>query len=88
MPKKNHVIPADVKQEILDKIKHNGLTVLKASEEYGVSTKTIYNWLSRSAAAPPTIREVSKLKKENKALLELVGKLTVQLSVSEKKICH
>lgn len=85
MPKKNHVIPADVKQEILDKIKTYGLSVSKAAEQYGISTKTIYNWLSKSAIAPPTIREVAKLKKENKALLELVGKLTVQLSVSEKK---
>ncbi len=85
MPKKNHAVPADVKQEILEKIKSSGLTVLKAAEDYGVSTKTIYNWLSRSATAPPTIRELVKLKKENKALLELVGKLTVQLTVSEKK---
>lgn len=85
MPKKNYVIPADVKQEILDKIKNNGLAVLKAAEQYGVSTKTIYSWLSRSAVAPPTIRALAKLKKENKALLELVGRLTVQLSVSEKK---
>ena len=65
MPKKNHVIPADLKQEILDKIKNDGLVVGKASEEYGVSSKTIYNWLSKSTTAPPTIRELAKLKKEN-----------------------
>lgn len=85
MPKKNHVIPADLKQEILEKIKNSGLTVLKAADDYGISSKTIYNWLSRSTTAPLTIRELAKLKKENQALLELVGRLTVQLSVLEKK---
>ena len=70
MPKKNHVIPADVKQEILDKIKNNGLTVLKAAEQYRISTKTIYGWLSRNATAPPSIREVAKLKKRIKPYLK------------------
>jgi len=88
MPKKNHQIPADVKQEILDKIKNQGLSVIKASDEYGVSTKTIYKWMSKLITAPPTIREIVKLKKENQTLLEIIGKLTVQLSVLGKKDAH
>lgn len=88
MPKKNHRIPADVKQEALEKIKNQGISVIKAADEYGVSTKTIYKWMSKNITAPPTIREFAKLKKENQTLLEIIGKLTVDLPVLEKKDAH
>lgn len=85
MPKKNHIIPSDVKQEILEKIKNEGTSVSKLAESHGISDRTIYGWLRKSVSAPPTIREVARLRKENQGLHELIGRLTVKLSVAEKK---
>lgn len=85
MPTKNHPVPADVKSQILDQIKNQGSSVRQLAAEHGLSDRTIYSWMRRSASAPPTIREVAKLRKDNQALLEIIGKLTVDLSVVQKK---
>ena len=38
-------IPAEIKDEILEKVK-NGMTIKDAARQYALSTKTIYTWLS------------------------------------------
>lgn len=80
-----HKIPADVKQQILKRVKDEGIPVVQAAKEHGVSDKTIYNWLGSDVNKSPSWAEISKLKRENKMLLELVGELTVKLSQSQKK---
>ncbi|HEY9702698.1 MAG TPA: hypothetical protein V6C58_09645 [Allocoleopsis sp.] len=42
MAKKGHRIAGEIKDEIINKIKHEGLSVTDAGDQYGVSTKTIY----------------------------------------------
>lgn len=83
--KKTYRIAPEVKQEILGGIKDKGVTVTQAAEQYGVSEKTIYGWLSKGAEGQPTWREVNKLKKEKEQLLALVGELTIKLSTAQKK---
>lgn len=85
MPSKKHIVPKDVKQQILERVKHGDKPVTEIAQEHGLSTKTIYNWLSKGAKAQPTWRELTKLKKENRVLHEIIGKLTVKLSQGEKK---
>ena len=41
-----------VKQQVLDSIKFQGLTVSKDSKQLGVHHKTIYYWLSQEGTAP------------------------------------
>jgi transposase-like protein len=82
---KKHKISREIKEQILARIKNDGLSVLQAAEEHGVSTKTIYNWLGKGITSQPTIMEVSRLKRQNKELLELVGKLTMDLSNTQKR---
>jgi transposase-like protein len=83
--KKNYRVALEVKQEILGKIKDQGLTVKEAVEQYGVSDNTIYGWLSKGAKGTPTWGELNRLKRENQQLLNLVGELTVKLSTAQKK---
>lgn len=73
-------IKKEIKEEILHKIKTEGLVVVKASEQYGVSTKTIYGWLAKLAMKPPSALELYKLRKENQALNQIIGRLTLELS--------
>jgi len=75
----------EIKNQIINRIKNEGISVIKAGEEHGVSTKTIYRWLSNNVQQP-SIVEFNKIKKEKEELLKLVGELTVQLSSTQKKI--
>ena len=84
-PRKTYRISKEVKDQILKRIKDEGISVTQAAEEHGISTKTIYGWLTKGVTGNPSWTQVAKLKKENKALLELVGQLTVTLSTAQKK---
>lgn len=82
---KKHRISKEVRDQVLKRIKDEGVSVSQASEEHGISTHTIYRWLTKGVSGNPSWREISKLKKENKALLELVGEITMKLSCAQKK---
>lgn len=83
--KKKHKISKEVKDQILDRIKNQGVSVSQAAQEHGVAVNTVYTWLSKQTDTGSTL-EVVKLKKENKELKELIGSITLQLSKSQKKI--
>ena len=85
MKKSNHKVSKEIKNQILKRIKEEGVTVAQASEDHGLSTKTIYTWLTRGLTKPPTWMEFNKIKKKNKELMELIGELTVELSKAKKK---
>lgn len=83
--KKNYRIAPEVKAQIINRVKNEGVPVATAASEHGVAEGTIYAWLGRGAKGQPTWMEMAKLKKENQALLALVGELTVKLSTAQKK---
>jgi len=83
---KQFEISAEIKEQILNRIKEDGVAVTKVTEEHGIHTSTIYAWLSKDIKAQPSLREYLKLKKEKQELLVLVGELTIKLSQSQKKI--
>lgn len=71
------VVPKEIKEQILNRIKNEGVTVSQAASDAGLSTKTIYNWLRAGTLSNISVLEVSRLRRENKLLLELIGKLTL-----------
>lgn len=84
--KKVYHIAPDVKEQILKRIKEEGIPVSQVAKDHGVSEATIYTWLTKGASNHnPSWLEVAKLKKDNQMLLALVGELTVKLSLSQKK---
>lgn len=80
-------ISLEIKNEILKKIK-DGQTAKDLAPLYGISTKTIYNWLRDSLEGGVSPLEIGKLRKENEFLLGLVGRLTVEVTKSKKKLRH
>lgn len=78
-------VSQEVKEQILKRIKEDGVSVSQAAQEHGVHHKTIYGWLAKGVTAQPSLLEVSRLKRENQTLHEIIGRLTVKLSVAEKK---
>lgn len=85
MGTKKHRIAKETKDEILRRLKEEGLSVSAASKEYGIHYTTIYSWIAGKVKDAPTQAQVNKLERDNKELLRLVGELTLQLSGAQKK---
>jgi len=82
---KKHKIAPDVKEQIINRIKNDGLTVAQAAQEHGVSENTIYGWIAKKTEEGVSISDVVRLKRENEQLYRLVGEITLKLSESQKK---
>ena len=87
MPKGYPSLTQEQKREITGRVKEKGERVADLAKEYGVVPKTIYNHLSRSGQNSGTLLELSKLKREKDALLQIVGQLIVDQKLG-KKIQH
>lgn len=78
------VIPKEIKEEILGKIKNDGLIVSQAAKDYSINNRTIYGWLKKTAINNPSILEIAKLKRENRELKEIIGAVTHELHRHKK----
>lgn len=85
MAKQGYRISVEIKEEIIKKIKHEGISVMDAATQYGISDKTIYHWLGTKAKGVISLLEHNKLKKENGQLKQIIGDLTIKMSVEAKK---
>ena len=88
MSKKKYTVSKDIKKQIIERVKQGEKPITEIAAEHGLSPKTIYNWLARGVTSASSLAQVAKLKRENKALLELIGEITVKLSEAEKKEDH
>jgi len=77
-------IAKEVKVEILAKVRL-GQKVVELSKQYGVSDKTIYNWLRGQVTEQVTWREHKRVLKENEDLKNILGVVTLELERSKKK---
>ncbi|MEK7163856.1 MAG: transposase [Patescibacteria group bacterium] len=82
---KKYRIAPEIKEQILNRIKNDGVSVIDAAKEHGISENTIYGWIAKKVDGNPSLSEIVKLKKENRQLLELVGQITLKLSETQKK---
>lgn len=72
------VIAKDVREQIINRIKNEGIPTAQAARDAGISAKTVYNWLARGITKEPGIMENNKLRRENQFLMQLIGKLTME----------
>ena len=82
---KKHRISLEVREQIINRIKNDGVSVASAAKEHGVSEATIYGWLGSKADGIPSVLEFAKLRRERDELLRLVGEITLKLSETQKK---
>lgn len=85
MPKGHPGVSKEVKEQILKRIKEEGVPVAQAAAEHGLKPQAIYQWITRGVVAPPSVLEISRLKRENQALKELIGQITLEMSLTKKK---
>jgi transposase-like protein len=69
------------KEEILSKIRDEGMKVSMLSQQYGVSSKSIYTWLRDGviSGSANLILENNRLKKELEQAYNLLGRATAEL---------
>jgi transposase len=79
-------ITIETKQTIVKKIREEGLSVRAASEQFQVSTKTIYHWLRDGVTdgSKSLVLELNRLKKENEQLYRLLGRATAEMNRPKK----
>ena len=63
--KKHHSISPEVKEQILQRIKNQGVPVSQAAKEHGLHESTIYAWLRKGLKSMPTMGELVRLKRQN-----------------------
>lgn len=85
MPKGKPAVSKEVKEQILKRIKEDGVPVAQVASEHGLSTKAIYQWIAKGVQAPPSILEVARLKRENQSLKQLIGQIMLDLELEKKK---
>jgi transposase-like protein len=83
------VIPKEIKEQVLNRIKNDGVTVAQAARDAGISDNTVYGWVAKTANGQNNEAiENARLKRELTGVYELLGKLTAELSVYKKKNGH
>lgn len=82
MPAKR--IPKEIRDEVLSKARA-GEKIAQLAERYGISTKTIYTWLTKDSGEDLiSVLKHNKLKRENEELKRIIGKLTLDMSWGKK----
>lgn len=79
-------IAKEIREQILLRIKNDGITANQAANDAGVSPKTVYGWLAKETAKTNcSVISFNKLKRENQSLYQIIGKLTTELNKSKKR---
>ncbi len=76
----------EVKNEVLNKIR-GGQKIVDVARLHGINDMTIRTWVERDTdEGAGHLLEISRLKRENEALLRLVGQLTYEPDTHKKNL--
>ena len=79
-----NIVDQELKGRIIDKLKSEGLSVVEASREFGLSRNTIYGWLRKKAGGDPSALEVARLRRGNNDLKQIIGAFTLDTERRKK----
>lgn len=82
---KQHRTAPEVREQIINRIKNDGVTVGQAAKDHGLHETTIYGWLGKKAEGIPSVLEFAKIKRERDELFRLLGEVTLRMSEAQKK---
>lgn len=75
----------ELKEEILNKIKVEGITAVEAAKRYGIDVNNIYRWVSSGiGGVRSNLFEINRLKRENKELKQIIGSLVFEKERGKK----
>ena len=73
------------KQEIIKRVTDKGQRAVDLAREFKVDVKIIYNLLKTKANQHQAVLELAKLKRENEALISIIGQLVADGKIGKKK---
>jgi transposase-like protein len=90
MPWKFHKIDPLIKTEILRQVKEEFLPAVDVAAKYGISSKTIYNWLKTEVewtgkTDSQYLTEIHKLQRERDELVQIVWAFSIVVERLKKK---
>ncbi len=85
MPKGIPCLTEIQKQEIIKRVTNKGDRVVDLAKEFKVDPKIIYNLLKTKANQHQAIFELAKLKRENEALISIIGSLVAESRIGKKR---
>ena len=85
MPKGIPCLTEIQKQEIIKRVTDKGERVVDLAKEFKVNPKIIYNLLKTKVNQHQAIIQLAKLKRENEALISIIGSLVAKKSHREKR---
>jgi len=78
-------IPKEIKEQVLARIKNDGINTNRAATDAGISPKTVYGWLTKEAGKTGcNIIEFNRLKKQTAGLYQIIGKLTAEIDKQKR----
>ena len=83
---KKHIVAPEIKEQIINRIKNDGVTVVQASKEHGIAEGTIYGWIAKNIEGQPTLSENIKI--TNQRNLTKIGNSNVRLKKFYVNIHH
>lgn len=72
-------IAREIKEQVLFRIKSEGVSAAQAARDAGVCSKTVYGWLAKESISATSVLETNRLRRENEGLCKIIGKLTLEL---------
>ena len=78
-----HKISREIRDKIVDKIKNEGWSAHQASQEFKISSSTIYGWLEKGKIGADTLK-LGKLQRENKQLKMIIAELMLESGKGKK----
>lgn len=78
-------IDPNIRAEIINNVRHNGMRVSEAATKYNVNARTIYGWLKQGVVDGNRnlILENNKLKRELDQAYRLLGRATAEMQKSK-----
>lgn len=78
-------IPKEIREQVLSRVKNDGVSVPQAAKDAGISATVVYAWLTKeSAKTDCNIIEFNRLKRQNEGLYQIIGKLTAEIDKQKK----
>lgn len=81
--------PQEFREKIIEQIKTSGKTISEICQENKLNQKTVYSWIKKqnlsSEGESSLILENQRLKREKQELIDLIGRLTIDVDKLNKK---
>jgi len=89
---KGKIVPPEVRNLIIKTFTEEGVPAAKLAKEYNLNSNTIYNWIKNTNISDTgdfdkqkLVLENARLKKEKQELIDLIGRLTIDVDKLNKK---